>query len=190
MDAGLISTCCNSVPDSADQWLSQAYTIWDPDDSLYGCASEVRPPCVHPAVLLTAGAVKRRPPCRRSWYESHCLRDDGVTVCSSADFDTDASGCASWAKVPCSPCTACFAAGCPFVDEAFAPLSPPVASPSPPPLILGNPISPAPPPMDFELINSCCAPLGDAAVEDAWRTLALTPWDPDNNKYGSVAALR
>ena len=57
MDAGLISTCCNSVPDSADQWLSQAYTIWDPDDSLYGCASEVRPPCVHPAVLLTAGAV-------------------------------------------------------------------------------------------------------------------------------------
>ena len=63
-------------------------------------------------------------------------------------------------------------------------------SPSPPPLILGNPISPAPPPMDFELINSCCAPLGDAAVEDAWRTLALTPWDPDNNKYGSVAALR
>ena len=44
--------------------------------------------------------------------------------------------------------------------------------------------------MDFELINSCCAPLGDAAVEDAWRTLALTPWDPDNNKYGSVAALR
>ena len=39
-----------------------------------------------------------------------------------------AFGCRSWAKDPCTTCNVCFDAGCPFVDQAFAP------SPSPPPL--------------------------------------------------------
>ena len=104
--ADLINSCCNPVPEEVDNWRQVAFTPYDRSAGTYG------------------------PPCRRKWYSDFCLRDDGLTPCNYTDMTAPtAYGCRSWARETCTTCTSCFNAGCPYIDEALAPLSPP---PSPP----------------------------------------------------------
>ena len=122
-----------------------------------------------------------RPPCRRDWYESYCMRDDDLTPCSEADMTPPASnGCNEWAQNPCTTCTGCFSVGCPFVDEALAPSLPRPLPLSPPQPSLPAPSSP--PPLHRVLIQECCA--AQPSVVDQWRSAADTPYDPSSGLYG------
>ena len=144
--------------------------------------SQMRPPPHAPAqaAIDQSHSHDRSPPCRSTWYPIYCLRDEvntslNASPCTDEDFDAAAFGCAGWAKTTCTTCTLCFAAGCPFVDQAFA------SSPSPPPL---------PPALRHEaLLQSCCSSQPDRYLAD-WIRKSNTPNDPENGKYGCARAAR